>query len=184
LPSRATGPKYSFNPKYEDLISGAFRQRLKAQQRIVEHFSAADRYMHVDSPTLLTHLALWCRVDRHTHLWIALPDMLEKRSATRVSTGALNKMDLIQEVSRVVEGSLKDGEAIVDQIFGSIVRALQAGDKVEIRGFGSFHTRQRKARIARNPKTGASVSVPPKKVPFFKPSKDLKQLVNSGSESL
>jgi hypothetical protein len=53
-------------------------------------------------------------------------------------------------------------------MFDSIVRALRSGRKVEIRGFGSFHTRQRAGRIGRNPKTGAKVEVPPKKIPFFK----------------
>jgi integration host factor subunit beta len=109
--------------------------------------------------------------------------MQKTRSTNRVSTGSLKRTDLIEEVSRVVEGSLKDGEVILDQILASIVHALQAGDKAEIRGFGAFHTRQRKARIARNPKTGASVAVPPKRVPFFKPSKELKQLMNPGPES-
>jgi integration host factor subunit beta len=105
--------------------------------------------------------------------------MQKTRSTTRVSTGSLQKKHLVEEVSRVVEGSRNEGEAIVDQIFACMVRALQAGDKVEIRGFGAFHTRQRKARAARNPRTGASVAVPPKRVPFFKPSKELKQLVNA-----
>jgi integration host factor subunit beta len=56
------------------------------------------------------------------------------------------------------------------------------GDKIEIRGFGSFRTRQRKPRVGRNPKTGDRVEVPAKKIPFFKPSKELKDLVNTGSE--
>jgi nucleoid DNA-binding protein len=59
-----------------------------------------------------------------------------------------------------------------------IVRGLRSGDKVEIRGFGSFHTRQRRARIGRNPKTGARVEVPPKNSPFLKPSKELRELVS------
>jgi integration host factor subunit beta len=54
------------------------------------------------------------------------------------------------------------------------------GDKIEIRGFGSFRTRQRKPRVGRNPKTGDRVEVPAKKIPFFKPSKELKDLVNTG----
>jgi integration host factor subunit beta len=74
----------------------------------------------------------------------------------------------------------KDGEVIVETIFDSIVKSLRAGDKIEIRGFGSFRTRQRKARVGRNPKTGARVEVPAKKIPFFKPSKELKDLVNGG----
>ena len=61
--------------------------------------------------------------------------------------------------------------------FGSIVRTLRSGEKVEIRGFGSFHTRQRRGRIGRNPKTGARVEVPPKRIPFFKPSKELRELL-------
>jgi integration host factor subunit beta len=59
---------------------------------------------------------------------------------------------------------------------------LRAGDKIEIRGFGSFRTRQRKPRVGRNPKTGDRVEVPAKKIPFFKPSKELKDLVNHGAE--
>jgi integration host factor subunit beta len=78
-----------------------------------------------------------------------------------------------------VEMSRKDSEVIVETIFDSIVKSLKAGDKIEIRGFGSFRTRQRKPRIGRNPKTGTRVDVPAKKIPYFKPSKELKDLVNS-----
>jgi len=60
-----------------------------------------------------------------------------------------------------------------------VVRSLRVGDKIEIRGFGSFRTRQRKPRVGRNPKTGDRVEVPAKKIPFFKPSKELKDLVNN-----
>ena len=60
------------------------------------------------------------------------------------------------------------------------MRSLRVGDKIEIRGFGSFRTRQRKPRVGRNPKTGDRVEVPAKKIPFFKPSKELKDLVNTG----
>lgn len=90
----------------------------------------------------------------------------------------MTKADLIDEVSRAVEMTRKDSELIVETIFESIVGALRASDKIEIRGFGSFRTRQRKSRVGRNPKTGARVEVPPKKVPYFKPSKDLKDLIN------
>jgi integration host factor subunit beta len=91
----------------------------------------------------------------------------------------MTKADLIEEVSRQVEVTRKDSEVIVETIFGSIVNSLRAGDKIEIRGFGSFRTRQRKPRIGRNPKTGAKVEVRAKKIPFFKPSKELKDLVNT-----
>jgi integration host factor subunit beta len=90
----------------------------------------------------------------------------------------MTKADLIEEVSRLAELTRKDSEVIVETIFDSVVRALRTGDKIEIRGFGSFRTRQRKPRIGRNPKTGDRVEVPPKKIPFFKPSKELKDMVN------
>ena len=94
----------------------------------------------------------------------------------------MTKADLIEEVSRVVEMPRKDSEVIVDAIFASIVRSLSGGDKVEIRGFGSFRTRQRQSRVGRNPKTGTRVEVPAKKVHYFKPSKELKDVVNAGGK--
>src|ERR1700690_2982724 len=90
----------------------------------------------------------------------------------------MTKAELIDEVARVVEMSRKDSEVIVESIFDSIVRALRTGEKIEIRGFGSFRTRQRQPRTGRNPKTGTRVEVPAKRIPFFKPSKELKDLVN------
>jgi integration host factor subunit beta len=90
----------------------------------------------------------------------------------------MTKADLIDQVSRAVEMTRKDSEVIVETIFESIVNALRTADKIEIRGFGSFRTRQRRPRVGRNPKTGARVEVPPKKVPYFKPSKELKDLIN------
>ena len=93
----------------------------------------------------------------------------------------MTKADLIEEVSRVVEMTRKESEVIVEAIFDSIVRSLRGGDKIEIRGFGSFRTRQRQPRIGRNPKTGARVEVPAKKIPYFKPSKELKDVVNSAA---
>jgi len=95
----------------------------------------------------------------------------------------MTKAELIEEVSRVVEMSRKDSEVIVETIFDSIVRALRSGEKIEIRGFGSFRTRQRQPRIGRNPKTGTRVEVPAKRIPFFKPSKELKDLVNGPAAS-
>ena len=90
----------------------------------------------------------------------------------------MTKADLIEEVSRVVELTRKESEVIVEAIFDSVVRSLKKGDKIEIRGFGSFRTRERQARIGRNPKTGDRVEVPAKRIPYFKPSKELKDLVN------
>jgi integration host factor subunit beta len=91
----------------------------------------------------------------------------------------MTRADLTEEVYRAIGMPLKESDAIVCTIFDSIVRALRSGDTVELRGFGSFHTRQRRARIGRNPKTGAQVEVPPKRIPFFKPSKELRELVDS-----
>jgi integration host factor subunit beta len=91
----------------------------------------------------------------------------------------MTKADLIDEVSKLVELTRKDSEVVVETIFDSVVRSLRAGDKIEIRGFGSFRTRQRRGRMGRNPKTGEKVEVPAKKIPFFKPSKELKDFVNS-----
>ncbi len=90
----------------------------------------------------------------------------------------MTKADLVEEVVRVTELPRKESETIVETIFESIIQALQSGDKIEIRGFGSFRTRQRRGRTGRNPKTGAKVEVPPKRIPFFKPSKELKDFVN------
>jgi integration host factor subunit beta len=93
----------------------------------------------------------------------------------------MTKADLIEEVSKVVEMTRKESEIIVETIFDSIVKSLRGGDKIEIRGFGSFRTRQRQARIGRNPKSGERVEVPAKRIPFFKPSKELRDLVNTGA---
>ncbi|MBI3696116.1 MAG: integration host factor subunit beta [Acidobacteria bacterium] len=93
----------------------------------------------------------------------------------------MTKADLIEEVSRVVEMTRKESEVIVETIFDSIVKSLRSGDKIEIRGFGSFRTRQRQARIGRNPKSGERVDVPAKRIPFFKPSKELRDIVNGAA---
>jgi integration host factor subunit beta len=108
---------------------------------------------------------------------------LKRVEVTQERGGHMTKADLIDEVSRLAELTRKDSEVIVETIFDSVVRSLRAGDKIEIRGFGSFRTRQRKPRVGRNPKTGERVEVPAKKIPFFKPSKELKDLVNESTPS-
>jgi integration host factor subunit beta len=95
----------------------------------------------------------------------------------------MTKAELIEEVSKVVEMTRKDSETIVETIFDSIVNSLHKGDKIEIRGFGSFRTRQRQPRVGRNPKTGSRVEVPSKRIPFFKPSKELRDLVNHSAKT-
>ena len=92
----------------------------------------------------------------------------------------MTKVDLVDKVVELVDLTRRDGEIIVETLFESIIGALKANDKIEVRGFGSFRTRQRQARTGRNPKTGAAVDVPAKRVPYFKPSKELRDLVNPG----
>ena len=92
----------------------------------------------------------------------------------------MTKADLVEEVAKVTELTRKDSEVIVDTQFESVIKALRDGDKLEVRGFGSFRVRQRNARVGRNPKTGEKVEVPAKRVPYFKPSKELKDLINDG----
>src|ERR1700685_2867229 len=98
-----------------------------------------------------------------------------------MTDSTVTKADLVEEVIRVTELPRKESETVVETIFESIIQALQTGDKIEIRGFGSFRTRERRGRTGRNPKTGAKVDVPAKKIPFFKPSKELKDFVNSAA---
>lgn len=91
----------------------------------------------------------------------------------------MTKADLIEEVCHTGHLTRKESEAVIETVFESIVDSLRAGDKIEIRGFGSFRTRQRAARTGRNPKTGEPVAVPARRVPFFKPSKELKDGINA-----
>ncbi len=95
----------------------------------------------------------------------------------------MTRAELIEEVSQVLDMTRGDSDVIIGAILDGVVRAVRGGDKVEIRGFGSFGTRQRKARVGRNPKTGTRVEVPAKRIPFFKPSKELKELINRGDGS-
>jgi integration host factor subunit beta len=104
---------------------------------------------------------------------------MAEAAAGQDTNHTMTKADLVEEVTRVTELPRKESEAVVEAIFESIIGALQTDDKIEIRGFGSFRTRQRRGRTGRNPKTGAKVEVPPKKIPFFKPSKELKDYVNN-----
>jgi integration host factor subunit beta len=90
----------------------------------------------------------------------------------------MTKADLVERIAAKVDLSKKDSEIVINTVFHCIIEALARNDKVELRGFGSFRTRKRKPRIGRNPKTGESVEVPQKRVPFFKPGKTLKKLVN------
>jgi integration host factor subunit beta len=90
----------------------------------------------------------------------------------------VTKADLVDEVVRVSKLSKKQAEVVVNTVFASIVEALQGDDKIELRGFGSFRVRRRRSRQGRNPKTGDRVAVPEKRIPYFKPGKELKDLIN------
>jgi integration host factor subunit beta len=91
----------------------------------------------------------------------------------------MTKAELIDEVASQATLTRKETELIVNTVFDNITAALSQGDKVELRGFGSFRIRQRPPRKGRNPKTGDAVRVPEKRVPFFKVGKRLRELVNT-----
>ena len=93
----------------------------------------------------------------------------------------MTKAELVDTVSRVSDLTRKHSEVIVEAVFSSIIEALQRGDKIELRGFGSFRIRRRDSPTGRNPKTGAGVVVPAKRVPHFKPGKELRELINRSS---
>jgi len=91
----------------------------------------------------------------------------------------MTKSDLVQQLSeKVTTLTKKECELIVDTVFQNMKDALQRGEKIEIRGFGSFTVRVRRAKEGRNPKTGEKVSIPEKRVPFFKVGKELREIVN------
>ena len=90
----------------------------------------------------------------------------------------VTKVDLIEEVLTLGGLTRRDAETLVEAVFDSVTAAIQRGDKMEVRGFGSFRIRERKPRTGRNPKTGAKVEIPAKRVPYFKPSKELRDRLN------
>jgi len=110
--------------------------------------------------------------------------VVEAVETTGAKRAVLLKADLIEEISGGVEVPTKEAAIIVELIFNKMVRALRSGDKIELRGFGCFNTRERRARTGRNPKTGAAVKVAAKKIAFFKPSRELKELVQNLKPSL
>src|SRR5688500_3788207 len=95
--------------------------------------------------------------------------------------GTVTKSELIERISEKLKLPNGKAEQIVNCVFDSMVRALQEGEGIEIRGFGSFTVREYKAYEGRNPRTGETVHVAPKKLPFFKVGKDLRERVNAGA---
>ena len=95
----------------------------------------------------------------------------------------MNKSSLIEMVADKAKMTKKRAEDLVNLFFDSMVEALQRGDRVEIRGLGSFVVKDYGAYTGRNPRTGASIAVKPKKLPFFKVGKELRERVDGGPKS-
>lgn len=91
----------------------------------------------------------------------------------------MTKADLVEKVAVEADLTKKDAEQLVEIVLDSIIDSLNAGEKIELRGFGSFRVRERNSRKGRNPKTGDAVDIPAKRVAYFKPGKELKELINS-----
>ncbi len=100
---------------------------------------------------------------------------------TEETRTAMTKADLISIVAERLKITQVQSSIIVEAALKSVVNALQKGEEVEIRGFGSFRFRNRAPRKGRNPKTGEKVDVPPKRIPYFKMGKELKALLNEAS---
>ncbi|HDD52487.1 MAG TPA: HU family DNA-binding protein [Thermosulfidibacter takaii] len=90
----------------------------------------------------------------------------------------MTKSDLVERIAEKLDVTKKEAEAIVNVVFGSIVDAVKREEKVELRGFGCFKVKTKRARKGRNPRTGEEIDIPPKRVPYFKPGKDMKEAVN------
>ncbi|MGI9108234.1 MAG: HU family DNA-binding protein [Pyrinomonadaceae bacterium] len=90
----------------------------------------------------------------------------------------MTKAELVEDVAQAADLTKKDAERLVEIVFESIIETLNQGEKIELRGFGSFRVRERGARRGRNPKTGDPVDIPAKRVPYFKPGKEMKELIN------
>jgi integration host factor subunit beta len=108
------------------------------------------------------------------------PSFLEGEAEVKRKGGHMNKAELINKVSEKANVTQKVAKVIVDTLFDGMIESLEKGERIEIRGFGSFVVRNYGGYKGRNPKTGEIVDVPPKKLPFFKVGKELRELVNTG----
>ncbi|HEY0157525.1 MAG TPA: integration host factor subunit beta [Thermoanaerobaculia bacterium] len=117
-------------------------------------------------------------MDEHDDFDLEQDEQDDDGDSIELNAGVMTKAELVDEVAKVVQLTKKQAETIVNIVFDSIVDSLRAGQKIELRGFGSFRLRSRKSRTGRNPKTGEKVEVPSKKIPYFKPGKELKELIN------
>ena len=93
----------------------------------------------------------------------------------------MNKSDLIEEVARVAGLTQEESETVVTAVFERIVQALVKGERVELRGLGTFGVRQRRSRTGLNPKTGVTIEVPARKAPYFRMGKELRAILNPGA---
>ena len=109
---------------------------------------------------------------------IALISSAALASLTRLQDAAVTKADLIDALAEQAGLTKVEAETVVETVFDRIADALAKGDKVEVRGFGSFRIRHRQPRIGRNPKVGTAVEVPAKRVPHFKVGKELQEAIN------
>jgi integration host factor subunit beta len=109
---------------------------------------------------------------------------VEDQLTRRNDRTGMTKAELVEEVARSTQLTKRHAEVIVNTVFESIVDSLKDGEKIELRGFGSFRIRERNSRVGRNPKTGDRVNVPSKRVPYFKPGKQLKELLNGSGRSI
>ena len=101
-----------------------------------------------------------------------------KRAVSKESTPSMTRLDLIKVLSKKQKYlAAKDVEVAVKSLINILSDSLSSGERVEIRGFGSFNLQYHEPRIGRNPRTGESVKIPGKHVPHFKPSKELKKRV-------
>ncbi len=91
----------------------------------------------------------------------------------------MNKSELIDAISQELDLPLREASSITETILNTMVEAMANGDAIEIRGFGSFVVKNYETYFGRNPKTGQKIEVPPKKLPFFKVGKELKERVNA-----
>ena len=89
----------------------------------------------------------------------------------------MTKADIIKVLADQVGLTRREAAEVLSIVLDGVVAAIREGEKVELRGFGSFRTRKRQARAGRNPRTGAQVHVPPKVVPYFKPGKQLREIL-------
>lgn len=94
----------------------------------------------------------------------------------------MNKSDLVEALSKQAGITLKKASDVVDLVFDSMTEELKKGNRIEIRGFGSFTNKEYGAYTGRNPKTKETIQVPPKRLPYFKVGKELRRRVNEKPE--